>query len=145
MLVHPIHVSVCDISTSSDGQIDLSFKIFYDDLQTAMGLEPGEGLPKKYKGANQLIETFINQNFTLKINGKKATLKYVDSFSNPPAVWTEMTVAGVKANDIKSLEITNTIMNGLFTDQTNLVNLDINNKKEMVKLDRKSTTFNLKF
>jgi hypothetical protein len=110
-----------------------------------MGLEPGEGIPKKYKGANQLIETFINQNFTLKINGKKVTLKYVDSFSNPPAVWTEMTVADIKADDVRSLEITNTIMNGLFSDQTNLVNLDIKNKKEMIKLDRKSTSYSLKF
>jgi hypothetical protein len=145
LALHPIHVSVCDISATNSGKVELSFKIFYDDLQSAMGLTPGGELPKKYKGADQLIETFINKNFAFYINGKKTTLKYEGSFSNPPAIWTEMTVIGVKADEIKTIEIDNRIMTSLFDDQTNLVNLHILDKKESTALKGNKLSWRLAF
>ncbi|MBK8636207.1 MAG: hypothetical protein IPN72_22725 [Saprospiraceae bacterium] len=73
--VHPIHVSVCDVIQKND-KVEFTFKIFFDDLQTSMGLKPGEELPAKYSGSDQLINDFILKNVKVVVNGKVAKLKY---------------------------------------------------------------------
>lgn len=143
--MHPIHVSVCDISIDTKGSATFSFKIFYDDLQAAMGLEPGQELPKKYKGADQLINDFIQKNFSVIVDGKKVKMRYLESFSNPPAIWSEMTIDGVDFRKIKSIKIENSIMCSLYDDQKNLVNINIPQKKQTFALDRKNLVIDLKF
>lgn len=144
MLVHPIHVSVCDVVQKND-EVELTFKIFYDDLQTAMGLIPGEEIPAKYSGADALIKEFISKNFKIKVNGKPVELKYKESYKAMPAIWTEMTLSNIKVSELKTLEIENDIMIGLFNDQTNIINVALKNHKKNYALNKKETSVKINF
>ena len=84
--VHDIHISVTEI-TVNQSSIEVVSKIFLDDLQAAMGLVPGEELPENYKGSNELIQEFVNENLVLKINGKAFPLTLSGTTSALPAVW----------------------------------------------------------
>ena len=72
---HDIHLSICDIKTIENNQLEIKLKIFYDDLQTSMNLTPGEEIPKKYKGADDLINNFVQKNFSIYIDGQKKGLE----------------------------------------------------------------------
>ena len=141
---HPIHVSVCDVTQNKE-KVDLTFKVFFDDLQTSMGLHPGEEINAKYAGSDQLINEFIQKNTRVYVNGKQVKLKYKESYSSPPAVWTEMELVDVKASEIKSFEIVNDIMVNMYKDQTNIVNIAMNNQKKNFALDRNQRSAKLKF
>lgn len=144
ILVHPIHVSVCDVTQKND-VVELTFKIFFDDLQTAMGLNPGEELPAKYAGADALIKDFISKNISIKVNGKKVDLQYRQSYKAMPAIWTEMYITNIKVSDLKTLEIQNDIMLSLFSDQTNMVNVNLKNYKKNFALNKKDTSIKVDF
>lgn len=144
LFLHPIHVSVCDVTQKNDA-VELTFKIFFDDLQTAMGLIPGEELPEKYSGADALIKDFILKHFKIKVNGKPAELHYKESYKAMPAIWTEMTISNIRASELKTLEIDNGIMVDLFKDQTNIVNVNLKNQKKNFALNTKSTQAKMDF
>lgn len=134
---HDIHLSVCDIKTIERNQLEIKLKIFYDDLQTSMNLTPGEELPKKYKGADDLISNFVQKNFSIYIDGQKKVLEYVKSEAASPAVWTTMRLKNeVRFNS--KIKIQNSIMTTLYDDQVNIVNVDILEHKESYKMDSKN-------
>lgn len=134
---HDIHLSVCDIKTIEQNQLEIKLKIFYDDLQTSMNLTPGEELPKKYKGADDLISNFVQKNFSIYIDGQKKVLEYVKSEAASPAVWTTMRLKNeVRFNS--KIKIQNSIMTTLYDDQVNIVNVDILEHKESYKMDSKN-------
>lgn len=139
---HDIHLSVCDITVIDNNSLEIKLKIFYDDLQTSMNLKPGEELPKNYKGADDLINKFIQKNFSVFINEKKVNLIYLKSESATPAIWTTLKIDYVMA-EISQIKIQNSIMTSLFDDQVNLVNVDINNHKETYKLDSKKKSIEI--
>lgn len=134
---HDIHLSVCDIKTTENNHLEIKLKIFYDDLQTSMNLTPGEEIPKKYKGADDLINNFVQKNFSIYIDGHKKSLEYVKSESALPAIWTTMKLK----NDVKincKIKIQNTILTTLYDDQVNIINVDIFQHKETYKMDSKN-------
>lgn len=134
---HDIHLSVCDIKTIEQNQLEIKLKIFYDDLQTSMNLTPGEELPKKYKGADDLISNFVQKNFSIYIDGQKKVLEYVKSEAASPAVWTTMRLKNeVRFNS--KIKIQNSIMTTLYDDQVNIINVDILQHKESYKMDSKN-------
>ncbi len=131
---HDIHISVCDINENrgTDG-LELTFKIFYDDLLKAVGLEMGEELPEEYGNADTLIHRYIEDHFKLKINGEHVRLQYVESVSSPPAVWTTMSIS--YNEPIRSIYVRNDILTELYDDQRNLVNLRIDKEKSSLSFD----------
>ena len=140
---HDIHLSVCDIEyLDSSKKVELTMKIFYDDLLAAVGLRMGEELPEDYKSADELIEKYINNYFVIEVNGVKKTLTYIDSYSYPPAVWS--TLEFDQTEEIKEIRILNTILLDLFRDQKNLVNVSYGNKKHVVAMDHKKKEVQLK-
>ncbi len=140
---HDIHLSVCDIEYLSSGKkVELTMKIFYDDLLEAVGLRMGEELPEDYKSADELIEKFINNHFVIIVNGEKKSLIYIDSYSYPPAVWS--TLEFEQKEEIREVRIVNTILLELFSDQKNLVNVSYGNKKHVIAMDHKKKEVLLK-
>ena len=141
---HDIHVSVCDIIRKNDNsKIEVSVRVFYDDLLNAVGLNIGEELPEDYTGSDDLIEKFLNKNLNISINGKEVKLEYQESISYPPAVWTTLTID--IAEPISEIQVNNTILVDLFDDQVNMVNLRFNGKKEVYSLDKKTQLLNHKY
>ncbi len=134
---HDIHVSVTDIEITQDGKISVTSKIFFDDLQLAMGLQPGEELPKNYTNADQLIAKFVNKNLKLKLGKEGIKLQYLKSQASMPAVWASL--SGYGKFDDRELVIENRIMTDIYEDQMNMVNITYKGKKQSHALNVKNT------
>lgn len=141
---HDVHVSVCDIIEKTEGsELEVSVRVFYDDLLKAVGLQAGEELPEDYTGSDDLIEKFIIKHLSISINGNLVPLKYLESVSYPPAVWTTFKVE--LSDPISEIEVKNSIMIDVFDDQVNMVNLKYKGKKKVYSLDKKTQLLNLKY
>ncbi len=127
---HDIHLSVTEITKEED-KIEVVIKIFYDDLQAAMGLVPGEELPDAYSGAEELIQEYISKNFVLTLNDQVLNLELSESVALLPAIWSTFTIGNFNwSDDMNSLEIKNQLMLNLFDDQKNIVKVNLGEKQK---------------
>lgn len=140
---HDIHLSVTEVSRSGE-KIEVVSKIFLDDLQTSMGLVPGEELPEDYIGAEDLIQRFMNRSLSVVVNGieEKLTLSYIEPAL--PAVWATFVTDTIIWKNKNLIAIDNKIMTDLFDDQRNIIKVDINGVKEEHVLTSKATTKTIK-
>lgn len=137
-LVHDIHLSVCELTKTENDKIEIKLKIFYDDLQLAMGLIPGEELPKKYKSADDMIVKYVVKNLSVTVNGVKAEFDYIKTESAMPAIWTTLQLKNINASSIKTIKIQNRILIDIYDDQENIVHVNLK-KAESYKLNKKQT------
>jgi hypothetical protein len=126
--VHDVHVSVTDINVEANGKFTLTSKIFFDDLQLAMGLEPGGEIPAKYKGSDDLISKFVQKNIKVKIDNQFINIKYLSSKAALPAIWAYTEGKILHPEKIKTIEIINTILANTYDDQVNMVNINLGGK-----------------
>jgi hypothetical protein len=77
---------------------------------------------------NELIESYIQKHFLLKVNGKEVAYNYLGKEAELDATWCYVEVKNVLK--VQSLEVQNTLLTEAFDDQTNMVNLNINGRKK---------------
>lgn len=138
---HDIHISVTDIEITSHGEIEISIKVFLDDLMNSVGLELGAELPDNYTSSDDLINQFLDDNFHFSINGKKLECELEDTTHSSPAVW--ITLISHTDDEIENIEIENKILTELFDDQANLVNVDYDGERYSDMLDGDNTTYKI--
>ena len=144
-MTHDIHLSVTEITKEED-KIEVVIKIFYDDLQAAMGLVPGEELPDTYSGAEDLISEYISKNFVLKLNDQLLDLQLSESVALLPAIWNTFTIGNFNWSDNgNSLEIKNQLMINLFDDQKNIVKIDLGEKRKDIIFTKSKYTETILF
>jgi hypothetical protein len=134
---HDIHVSVTDIVIDDKGLMKMTSKIFYDDLQLAMGLRPGEELPKKYKGGDDLISKFLAKHIKIKVGNTPLVYTYKSSKAALPAIWA-YTEAQIDIKQLTtSLAIENSMFNSVYDDQVNMVNITVMGKTHHLSFNKK--------
>lgn len=143
-VVHDVHVSVLEV-TSDEDAIDVSIRIFVDDLLGVFGLVPGEELPEKYSSADELIKSYLKDHLKIKLDGKKQELTYIESNAVMPAVWIDLRIDQVNISSLSTIEIHNSVLLREFKDQLNMVNVRIGDIKESVGLDKNKSTVSFVF
>lgn len=124
MPVHDIHVSNTEIKKTAAGDLEIIVRIFYDDLQLAMGLQPGQALPNKYRNADELIEKYLQTSLKWTFDGKVVKPRYIKSKAALPAVWVYLEVSNPLAG-AKEIRLDNRILLDQFDDQVNMVHASI--------------------
>lgn len=144
MSAHDIHVSMAELELKENGELDISLRIFFDDLLLACGLTPGEELPSEYKSSDELIETYVSNHFKLYTGEKKLELEYVESFSDNMAVWIELKVVDFKIDLFDSIDVENTILLQEFDDQLNILNYSREQNKDSYTFNKKKPRIPIK-
>lgn len=137
MSAHDIHVSVAELELKKNGDLDISLRIFFDDLLLACGLTPGEELPSEYKSSDDLIQNYVADHFKLFAGKDKLELKYVESFSDNMAVWIELKVVDFEDEYSVPVEVENTILLKEFDDQLNILNYSREQNKDSYTFNHK--------
>jgi len=134
-LDHDIHVSVCDIEVSQ-ASIEVTLKTFIDDLQLAVGLQPGEDVPSDYTSADDLISKYISSTIKLHLDRQDIDLRIEDISASNDAIWITLT-SDLNSADNTNLSIDYTFLTELYADQTNIININHNQRKKTFSLNHK--------
>ncbi len=128
-VLHPIHVSVCDIELDrEENRLEMTMRIFTDDLEKQIREETGEmtmdilNPPDKYS-TDQLFQEYLEKHFSVTLNGEKADYKYLGHEVESGSVYCYMMVADV--TEVSSLSAFNDILIRTFDDQVNLIHVEI--------------------
>ncbi len=136
-IFHPVHVTMTSIDYVPE---TVSFQVFvrmyFDDFLTDCRMNGAIVLEEKFPDGNpasvEVLEKYINDKIVLKVNDKQlvARLRNVSVADNEIS----MNLVFNSIKKPKTLTVKNLIMTGLYSDQSNMVIVRINDFEEGVKM-----------
>ncbi len=140
-MTHPFYVSVIEVEYSSKSkELGVSCKVFPDDLEEALRLfsnkkyDLGNG-PKKE--LDSVLNLYMQQQLSIKLNGAKKSLRYLGFENDKEATWIYFTIP--KASGVRSIEVDCSLMYVYKQEQTNIIHLKLDDKRQSFKLSAPST------
>ncbi|OYX16651.1 MAG: hypothetical protein B7Z16_11095 [Algoriphagus sp. 32-45-6] len=130
-LVHPFFISLTEMRYNSQSKkMEIAQKIFWDDLEVAMGNELEEKVdflkPKDKAKLESQIKTYLLKHNQVWVNGKLLTLNYLGHEVEEDAAW--FYLESSQAETPKTVEMKNTILLEDFDGQQNIVHVYFQSK-----------------
>lgn len=127
LMLHPFHVSVCDMEYKTDDKhLKISVRLFLDDLEVA--LKPASGLPRyditdttQWNVTQAILKTYLQNNLRLKADGHQIAITYLGSELEGDAMWCYLEVKNLKK--FNNMTVYYTALTEEFDDQENLVHI----------------------
>jgi len=135
---HPFYITVTEINhNAKDKIIEISCKIFTDDLETVLSKSSGSKIDisnqNNKANTDKLIAAYIMKHLQLKIDEKPVILKFVGSEKEEEATWSYFQVDNIPA--VKKIDIINNLLYESFDSEVNLVHVMVNGNRQSKKLD----------
>lgn len=146
--VHPFYISVCQVDHNPDtGALEMSFRIFMDDLELAleaMGTERLHlGTEREAEKTDLYIGRYLARHVVIEINGRRVSTAFLGKEVDPDAIWCYVEVENIPV--LESMTMTNSLLLETFEDQVNLVHVNANGQKKSLVFDRQQITQTLDF
>lgn len=146
---HPIHVSVTEITyDEKDKELEVISRIFIDDLESAIRnsqnkpelnlLNPGTSGP-----IDKLVSEYVQPRFKIKLDGKEIKATYLGHEIENEAILCYIQVPAAKKWRV--IEVTNTIITELHSDQSNLVHVTVGGDVKSLRLMQNNPSGKLTF
>ncbi|MCY3555356.1 MAG: hypothetical protein OXH56_08545 [Gemmatimonadetes bacterium] len=145
---HPFYISVCQVDHNADtGALEMSFRIFMDDLELAletMGTERLHlGTEREAEKADIYIGRYLARHVVIEINGRRVSAAFLGKEVDPDAIWCYVEVENIPV--LESMTMTNSLLLETFEDQVNLVHVNANGQKKSLVFDNQQVTQTLDF
>ncbi|MEN8249814.1 MAG: DUF6702 family protein [Bacteroidota bacterium] len=138
-IIHPFHVSVCDIEFNKEAKaVQVSQRMFLDDLEVTLNKKYGTTLIIDDLGTislrDSLLADYLDENLEIIVDGKVRYGKYLGSEIEEDGMWCYIEFEGIRK--LKSIEITNTVLIETFDDQANIIHFKAGEFEKSTKLDK---------
>ena len=136
-LVHPYYMSVTELEyKSADKEIQISSKIFIDDLEYALQeeyktkVEILNAVDQKKNEA--LLDKFFQKHLKLSVDGKPVSYQMIGFEREEEAIWTYLVVKNI--SQLKSATVFNDLLYNYRDDQINIIHFKNNNDRKSHRL-----------
>jgi hypothetical protein len=145
---HPFHVSVVEINhNAADKSLEISCKIFTDDFEKVLAQNYKTKVdltnPPDRKAMDSVVKKYILSHLSVSVDGKPGALSYLGFEKENEAVYSYVQVDNVAS--VKKVEVTDKLMQDMFTDQVNIIHLIVKGERKSTKLDYPSTVAKIEF
>ena len=135
--VHKFYVSIYQVNFNQKKQIlEITSRIFMDDLNDVLKTKYNQnthiGEPNEMPQDAVLMKKYLFEHFSVKINGKQKTINYLSKEIEGNVVICYYNIKEI--SKIKTLEIQNTTLFDLNSDQQNIIQTTIYGKKQSLLL-----------
>jgi hypothetical protein len=141
-LSHPFYLSVIEAEYSSKTkELGISIKVYPDDMEAALkkALNKTVSFSENNKDQNNmLIEAYIKSHLGIKINGTQSSYNYMGYEYSNESIFIYFSITSLK--NVKSIEIDTDIMYDYKDEQSNIVHIIIDGKRNSFKLTAPNKT-----
>ncbi len=141
--LHEYYVSVCEIAHNPNTQsLEITFKIFTDDLETALKAQGADslniGTKKEHAKTDQYIFAYLQQQFSVRANkaAEALALQFVGKELEEDVTWCYVEITDLPKEKIASLQIENRLLMATFATQMNLVHVNYEQHKKSLFLHK---------
>lgn len=145
---HNVYITIVEIKRADPASnVTIVIKIFTDDLEDAIKADYGKDVmcrtPQQLSQHRSFIERYINDHFKLTINEQVKGFEYYALTNEDIATFVELLT--VVKGDIHQVTVETDILLNLFPNQQNIVSLDINGKKDFLRLNNSKRSGELQY
>lgn len=146
---HPLHLSVTEINhNSADKTLEVSVKIFTDDFEKTLRKNfPTKTIdlinPSDRNAMNAIVTDYMRSRLIIKVDGRIVSYSCIGFEQEEDATFAYFEVGSVPA--VHRLDMTNSILHDLFTDQTNINHIIVGGKRKSSKLDQPARDASFQF
>ncbi len=144
---HKYYISVTQIEYVADKKaVQIISRIFTDDLEKVLQERYDENIDFDSEDTQEVdayIKKYIGSKLKIKINNKDAEIQFVGKVNNIDILKCYLEIENVE--HIDTFEISNKILLDLFSDQQNVIKLNINAKKKSFVLTAQNNEAVLNF
>ena len=146
--LHKFYVGVFQIDYFKEKKaVQITARLFIDDLEKALYKKHNKHIYITTKDeiaeANTLIANYLSEKLKIKINNKSQSLQFLTKEQEDNIVICYLKIPF--KDNIKDLEITNTVLSDIFKEQQNLVHLNLNSNKKTLLFTNTETNQKLKY
>ena len=146
--LHKFYVGVFQIDYFKEKKaVQITARLFIDDLEKALYKKHNKHIYITTKDeiaeANTLIANYLSEKLKIKINNKSQSLQFLTNEQEDNIVICYLKIPF--KDNIKDLEITNTVLSDIFKEQQNLVHLNLNSNKKTLLFTNTETNQKLKY
>ncbi|MCE2847971.1 MAG: DUF6702 family protein [bacterium] len=142
---HPFFVTITEVEyNSKTKELGIATKFFPDDLEEALRKSTG----KKYdiisgekKSTGDAINSYFTNQVQVFINGKPLQLSFLGYEIEKEVVWVYYNAK--KVSGVKSIEVISTLMYDYKSEQTNIIHIKMDEKRQSFKLNAPSQSAKL--
>lgn len=140
---HKFYVSMCQIRHKpADHSVELTMKIFTDDLEKALLEFAGKPVHLDNKDLTKeidgLLKRYLNDHLSISMDDQKVTLQYLGMELDYDVTWCYL--EGTAPEAFHKFEIRNDLLTEIFEDQVNIVNIVASGKKKGLLLNREQVS-----
>ncbi|PPL01913.1 DUF6702 family protein [Parapedobacter indicus] len=139
LVLHPFYVSITAVDYNKEAQrVEISCRIFYDDLETALKAAGGASTVDLINPANRnetdsLIARYLRRHLSLSVNGQLQTLRYLGYEIEDDVAWCYLEAEGVTF--VQRIAVDNRVLLDQFANQSNILHVTAYGNRKSTKLD----------
>ena len=129
----------------AEKSVQITMHIFIDDLESALENQGSSklfiGTEREKQEANNLVFNYLQNNFSIQLNGKKVNCEWVgkETTQDKQALWIYLEIKNIR--EVRNISVENRVLTEVFADQKNIVQVNIPSKKQGYFLLSKNKTF----
>jgi hypothetical protein len=145
---HPFYIAVTEINLDeADKTLEVTCKMFADDLEQIIEKNNHTQLDiaaNKDKAIfDKYIPAYVKTHLSLSIDGKTGNLSYIGFEKEKESAYCYFQVENISF--FKDLDITDSLLHDLTSDQINIIHVTVNGKRLSTKLDYPATKASFNF
>lgn len=125
---HPYYISLTEISTKGTPEVQVSLRIFANDLEEALRKSSGKAIdiinPKHKAEADSILFHYISRHLSVTLNTRLQTLHYIGYEKEEESIWTYLEIRHTKPVVFKTLRVDNSILYENFPAQTHIIRVN---------------------
>ena len=147
--MHPFYVSIVEIEHNANAKtLEVSCKIFTDDFEQTLRAANKNTLidlinPSNKPAMDKLINEYVLKNLKLKVNGQPVAMKYLGYEKIEEGIYSYFEAE--KVNTVNSITIIDKVLYDYKKEQTGLVHVTVNGKRQSTRLVNPDDTVTLNF
>jgi hypothetical protein len=142
---HPFYFSVTELEyNSSRKEVGISCKVFPDDMEEALRLFTKKKFDLSIENNQEIsaaLASYFKKHLGIKVNGKSKDIIFLGYQNDKEATWIYFNIP--KLTNVASIELSTDLMYEYREEQTNIIHLNIDKKRESLKLTAPSTTVSI--
>ncbi len=146
-MAHPYYVSVTEIKQNSSGNLELSCRIFTDNIEKALKQRYGQSLdlihPSDKKLCDSLLQNYMNNHIHVWINKLAVDLDYLGYEKDEDAVM--IYLESKPAKKPGTLRVKNELLYESYPEQINMIHVSIGGARKSTKLSLPDKEANFHF
>lgn len=134
---HPFFVSITEVEYSSKTkELGIATKFFPDDLEEALRKYTGKKfdiISGEKKSTGEAINDYFQKHVQVRVNEKPKQVQFLGYEIDKEVVWVYYNAN--KISGVKAIEIISTLMYDYKAEQTNIIHIKIDEKRQSFKLN----------